>query len=142
MKHPLHYELLSMCHEDSIVPNPEGARAAIETAAIPGTPDGFRQEMRDKTQHFIMPQRFDGMEYGKDCFWRFFQQKFVWHRLWCGDDKTKQHAADFLKKHREIAEKNGTAWPPKPTFRPMVTMPQPRDGKDGANGWTPRTGKE
>lgn len=89
-----------------------------------------------------MPERPDGMEYGKDCFWRFFQQKLIWHRAWCGTEKGKGIAADFLKKHREIAQQRGSQWPPIPTFRPMVIMPQPRDGKDGANGWTPRTGKE
>lgn len=141
-KHPLYSELLSMCHENSPIANPEGARAAIETASIPNTPEEFRRQMRDKTARYIMPERPAGMEYGKDCFWRFFQQKFVWHNAWFGTPNGKNIAAEFLKKHREIEQKRGGQWPPTPTFRPMVIMPQPRDGKSGANGWTPRTGKE
>lgn len=141
MKHPLYYELASLCHERSTIPNPQGAMNAIEIAFTPELPDDFRKQMRDKTQHFIMPEKPDGMEYGKDCFWRFFQQKFVWHHLWCGTDAGKQRAADFLKKHREAAQKHGSAWPPAPTFRPATTVPMPRDGRDGANGWMPRTGK-
>ena len=139
--HILYYELLSMCHERSILPV-VAAKAAIEVAAIETTPEDFKRQMRDKTLCLVMPEIPQGMEYGKDCFWRFFQQKFIWHRAWCGTPKQKDVAAAFIRKHREIAQNRGEQWPPKPTFRPKVTLPQPRDGKDGANGWVPRSGKE
>jgi len=98
--------------------------------------------MRDKTVHFIMPTRPDGMEYSKDCFWRQFQQKFVWHKAWMGTQEQKESAAQWLRLERETAQRRGNAWPPIPTFRPMVVMPEPWDGKEEKPGRMPRTGKE
>lgn len=141
---PLYDQLLSIClPHDSPVSNPYGAIAAIKTASMPDTPEQFRREMRDKTARFILPEKPDGMEFSRDCFWREFQQKFVWHRAWMGTPEQKSHSAAWLKKERETALRRGTAWPPKPLpFRGKVTLPQPNDGKGEKPGRVPRTGKE
>jgi hypothetical protein len=47
-------------------------------------------------------------------------------------------AKSGLKERREWRQTNGLAWPPVPKYKVAVTLPQPMDGKDGANAWTPR----
>lgn len=140
---PLYDELLTIAYSpQSPISNPDGAMSAIRTAAIPDTPEGFRQKMRDKTASFILPEKPEGMEFNRDCFWRKFQQKFVWHRAWMGTPEQKRHAAEWLKKERETALRRGTAWPPNPVpFRPTVTLPKPWDGKEEKPGRVPRTGR-
>lgn len=136
-------ELLSIiAAPDTPVSNPDGAMSAIKTAAIPDTPELFRQEMEKKTARFIMPAKPDGMEFNRDCFWREFQQKFIWHRAWMGKPEQKRHAAEWLKSQRETALRRGKQWPPNPLpFRPKVTLPMPNDGKDERAGRVPRGGK-
>lgn len=138
----LYDELLTLTGDQSPARNPEGAKQAIEIAALSGTPDQFRREMRDKTAHFILPEIPEGMEFGKNCFWRKFQDAFVWHRAWMGSDEIKAHTANWLRRERETAQKRGQAWPPKPTFRPVARpVPQPLDGREERPGRVPRTGK-
>jgi len=138
----LYHELLTLTVEGSPIPNHEGAAQSIRIASNLYTPAEFRKEMRDKTVHFIMPTRPDEMEYSKDCFWRQFQQKFVWHKAWMGTLEQRESAAEWLRKERETAQRRGNAWPPVPMFRPMVLMPEPWDGKEEKPGRIPRTGKE
>lgn len=129
--------------EQSPIANPEGAASAVRIAANANNPEQFRREMRDKTARFILPTKPDGTEYGKDCFWREFQQKFVWHRAWMGTPEQKRNAAEWLRKQREQAQRRGAAWPPNPLpFRAAVTLPQAWSGKDEKPGRVPRTGKE
>lgn len=138
----LYEELLSLTIEGSPIQNPDGAAQAISTAKIAGTPEEMRRQMRDMTARFIMPSKPDGAEFSRDCFWRAFQQKFIWHRAWCGTPEQKQHAADWLRKERETAQRRGQVWPPKPLpLRAKVTIPQPWDGKEEKAGRVPRDGK-
>ena len=124
------------------IQNPDGAKYAILTAALPGLPEQLCREMEAKTARFIMPEKPDGMEYNRDCFWREFQQKFIWHRAWMGTPEQKLHAAEWLKGQRETALRRGKKWPPNPLpFRPKVTMPTPWEGKDEKAGRVPRDGK-
>lgn len=137
----LYDELLTLTADDSPGSNPEGAAAAIRTARIAGTPDVFRKEMCVKTARFIVPTIPDGMEYSKDCFWREFQAKFIWHRAWMGTDAQKESSAAWLRKERETAQRRGNVWPPKPTFRPAVKLPMPWDGRNEKAGRVPVDGK-
>ena len=140
---PLYDELLSLtASPDTPASNPDGAKSAIMTAAIPDLPEQLRRGMEAKTASFILPEKPDGMEFNRDCFWREFQQKFVWHRAWVGTPDQKRHAAEWLKKERETALRRGKQWPPNPLpFRPKVTVPQPWDGKNEKAGRIPRDGK-
>lgn len=140
---PLYSELLTLTYStETPIANPDGAMHAVRTAALPDLPELFRKDMRDKCAHFILPEKPDGMEFSRDCFWREFQQKFVWHRAWMGTPEQKKHAAEWLAGERQKALKRGTAWPPKPLpFRAKVTMPQPWDGKEEKAGRVPRNGK-
>lgn len=140
--HPLYNELLALCHADSPISNPYLADPAVKTAAIETTAIEMRKQLEVATAGYIMPERPQGTEYGKDCFWRMFQQKFIWHRAWHGTPQQKEYAAEFLRKRREIEQSHGRQWPPKPSFRPVVTMPPVWDGKDEKAGRVPRTGKE
>ena len=138
----LYDELLTLTGDQSPARNPEGARDAIQTAATPGLPEEFRREMRDKTAHFILPEIPDGCEFSRDCFWRRFQEKLVWHRAWMGIQESKWGASAWLRTQRETAQKRGQAWPPKPTVRPLARpVPQPWDGREERPGRVPRTGK-
>ena len=138
----LYHELLTLTGDQSPARNPEGAKQAIEIAALSGTPDQFRREMRDKTAHFILPEIPDGCEFSRDCFWWDFQIKLIWYRAWMGTTSQQQFAADWLRTQRETAQKRGQAWPPKPTFRPVARpVPQPWDGREERPGRVPRTGK-
>lgn len=136
-------ELLAIiASPDTPVSNPDGAMSAIKTAAIPDTPEQLRREMETKTARFIMPEKPDGMEFNRDCFWRKFQQNFIWHRTWMGTPEQKRHAAEWLKGQRETALRRGKQYPPKPLpFRPKVALPMPNDGKGERAGRVPRDGK-
>lgn len=140
---PLYNELLTLCYSpESPVSNPEGAMQSVSTAAIPDAPEQFRQDMRDKCARFILPEKPEGMEFSPNCFWREFQQKFIWHRAWMGTPEQKRHAAEWLRKERETALRRGKQWPPKPLpFRAKVAIPQPWDGKEEKAGRVPRDGK-
>ena len=140
---PLYNELLSLiASPDTPVSNPDGAMSAIKTAAIPDLPEQLRREMESKTFRFILPTKPEGAEFNRDCFWREFQQKFIWHRAWMGTPEQKRHAAEWLKSQREMALRRNQAWPPKPLpFRAKVTMPMPNDGKEERPGRVPRDGK-
>lgn len=139
---PLYNELYALAFS-GIPSNPDGAMNAIKTAAMPDLPRYFCQEMRNKTARFILPEKPDGMEFSKDCFWREFQQKFIWHRMWCGTPEQKRYAAEWLKSQRETALRRNKQWPPNPLpFRQKVAIPQPLDGKDEKPGRLPRTGKD
>lgn len=138
---PLYNELYALAFS-GIPSNPDGATGAVKTAALPDMPEQFRKEMRDKTARFILPEKPDGMEFSKDCFWREFQQKFVWHRAWMGTPEQKANAAEWLRKERETALKRGHEWPPKPLpFRKKVTLPETWTGKEEKSGRVPRDGK-
>jgi len=152
----IYEELTTLCAGESYCQNPEGALSSIRIAATPGTPQTMREAFRDRTARFIMPERPNGMEYSRDNFWRGFQQRFIWHRMWVGTPEQQQRAADWLRKERETAQRRAAdwlrkeretaqrrrqAWPPKPTFTPMVAVPQPWDGKDERPGKMPRDGK-
>lgn len=140
---PLYDELISIAASpETPVSNPDGAKSAVLTAALPDLPEQLRREMEKTTARFILPGKPDGMEFSKDCFWREFQQKFVWHRAWCGTVEQKKHAAEWLKKERETALRRGKQWPPKPLpFRLKVALPMPNDGRDEKPGRIPRDGK-
>lgn len=140
---PLYSELLTIAYSpESPISNPDAAVSAIRTAAIPDLPEQLRKDMRDKCASIILPEKPDGMEFSKDCFWRHFQQRFIWHRAWMGTPDQKHRAAEWLKSQRETALRRGTAWPPKPLpFRKKVAMPMPNDGKDERPGRVPRNGK-
>lgn len=128
--HALYQELITMTGEASPARFPEQAAAAIRTAAIPNTPDGFRRDMEAKTRHFIMPPVPDGQTFARGSFWSDFRAKFIWHKAWKGDALQKDNAAAWLKKQREDAQRRGTAWPPKPVFQKAVAQPAPWDGKN------------
>ena len=72
---PLYSELLSLiAAPDTPVSNPDGAKSAILTAALPDLPEQLRREMETKTARFIMPEKPDGMEFNRDSFGRKYQQ--------------------------------------------------------------------
>lgn len=134
-------ELRTLCADGSPIQNPEQARHAISTAEIPGTPDKFRREMYDATAKHILPVRPPGMGFSRDCFWSKFRAKFVYRKAWMGSDQEKENAAAWLRSQRETAQRRGNAYPPAPSFRPVVVMPQPWDGKEERPGRVPIEGK-
>jgi len=140
---PLYSELLTLAYStDTPISNPDAAVSAIRTAAIPDLPEQLRKDMRDKCAGLILPEKPDGMEFSKDCFWRHFQQRFVWHRAWMGTPDQKHRAAEWLKSQRETALRRDKAWPPKPLpFRKKVAMPMPWDGREEKAVRVPRDGK-
>jgi len=137
----IYEELHALTLEGSPIRYPEQAQGAIKAASVPNTPEQFRREMRDATAEMIMPARPINMAFSKDCFWREFQQKFVWHKAWMGTDEQKTSVAKWLRNQRETAQRRGNAYPPQPSFRPIVTMPEPWKGKDEKPGRVPMDGK-
>ncbi len=137
--HPLTYELRAICQDGSPIQNPEGAASAIAIAEI--APDGMKKAMCEKTAAFILPARPDNMEFSRDNFWSAFRAKFIWRKLWMGSDLEKDNAAAWLKVQRETAQRRGQQWPPKPAFRPKVSLPIPWDGIKERPGRMPRDGK-
>lgn len=140
---PLYLELLSIAYSPSSpIANPEGAMQSIRTAALPDLPEEMRKGMYDKCARFILPEKPDGLEFSKDCFWRQFQQRFVWYRAWMGTSEQKSRAAEWLKSQRETALRRGNQWPPNPLpFRHKTVMPEPWDGKEERPGRMPIEGK-
>jgi hypothetical protein len=142
MKANLYNELITLTVEGSPIQNPEGAAQSIRTAKIAGAPEKMRKEMRDMTARFILPAVPEGMQFARSTFWDKFVQKFVWNRAWTGTDEQKERAAEWLQRERTVAQNRGRTWPPNPTFRPVVAVPQPWDGKEEKPGRIPRTGKD
>lgn len=132
MKHPLYDELRTLTDNPNHI-------AAINTAAVSDTPEGFRKAMYRAVS--IAPTVPTGRRYAKECFWAKFEAKFIWHTAWHGPEARKDNAARWLRARREEAQTRGHEWPPKPVFIPMATTPAPWDGKNERPGQVPRDGK-
>ena len=133
MTHALYLELLLLADH----PNGKAAVNIAANAQRTMSPDLRATYSVSMRSHFF-PHTPEGMTFYKNSFWAAFCVKMIWRKAWEGTDAQKDAAAAWLKERRETAIRRGEAWPPKPMFQKAVSLPQPRDGKDGANGWTPR----
>lgn len=86
-----------------------------------------------------IPPAPPGFDFARDTFWWTYCERFARPRKFRW--KIKPIAYEWFDREERKARLEGKAWPPTPVFRKMSPpVPQPRDGKDGANGWTPRKG--
>ncbi len=130
--HPLYSELLILCGDNAL------ARAAVQAAAIVGTPEKFRVQMCKETRRQFFPAIPVGMIRDSHCFWLKFASRGVWECAWGTNVARKDKAAAWLKEQREKRQAGGLSWPPVPAYKRAVVSPQPMDGKGGSTAWTAR----
>lgn len=87
-----------------------------------------------------LPTLPDDCDFMRDSFWWKYRERFTAPMKFGW--KIKPIAFEWFDREENRARLRGEQFPPKPIFRRVSPIPQPRDGKDGANSWTPRTGKE
>lgn len=83
-----------------------------------------------------LPTPPDGYDFARDSFWWTYRERFTIPRKFGW--KVKRQAFEWFDRLENRARLDDTEFPPKPIFRPIPNVPQPKDGKDGATGWTPR----
>ena len=142
MTHPLYQELLLLATDAN-------ARAAVNLAANGSTPKEQRKEWCKRTRAAFFPRKPEGMTYLRHSFWQQVEAKFIWEIAWGvlpTTDERKTRLAEWLKERREEAIRRAKGdvisldgiWPPAASFQRAYTLPQPKDGRDGATAWTPR----
>lgn len=87
-----------------------------------------------------LPPVPDGKDFARDSFWWTYRERFAMPMKFGW--KIKPIAKEWFDREENSARLESKPFPPAPIFRTPPKIPPIRDGKDGANGWTPRTGKE
>lgn len=120
--------------------HPDAARLhhALDKAAVGQMYPALAKE----TRALFYPKLPAGMRFAKLSFWAVLHSSDVWMRAMKGCSARQNAAARYIVGQERFCKGRGYAWPPVPRFEAAPELPQVRDGKDGANAWTPRTGKE